>query len=826
MRVIADLHIHSRFSRATSPKMSVKELSKWAKIKGIGLMGTGDFTHPEWLKELKKELKPIGNGLFECEGTRFMLTSEISSIYSKGGKVRKIHNIVFAPGFEEVEQVNEELGKIGNLKADGRPILGLPAPGLVEIVMGASKWCEVVPAHCLPPGTPIKTRSGIKEIEKIKVGDEVYTHNGRWKRVTKKFERHHTGKIFWIRPYYFRMGTKTTPEHPYYAIKTKKNCPSTGGYCKKDCSAKNGCKRKHYEKYRAEWKQARELEKSDVLVYPIERKVRDTPYIELSDYCTNAGKKGGVIFPSNGTRKKEIRNRVRVDRWFCRLMGYYLAEGFTNNRDAIGFCFKNDETRYIAEVIRTMKKSFGVNEPKKECKHNAVQLVFYSKVLVKVFLELFYHGQGRGATSKCLPDWCMILPERKQAEILIGWWRGDTGYTSSRKLMNQMKDILLRLSIIPSILEDSKNRHTKATGHKISGRIITANENNYHFSNLSFFEDEFGLLDEACFKKFKTKMKRRHGWLDKDYAYLPIRDVETKEYDGKVYNLEVEDDNSYVSEFATVHNCWTPWFSVFGANSGFDSMEECFEDQVKHIHALETGLSSDPPMNWRVSALDKYTLISNSDSHSAPKIGREANVFEFAEGWGYKNVVKAIREKDAKRMKMTVEFFPEEGKYHWDGHRKCNVHLKPSEAIKYNNICPVCGKKLTIGVEHRVEELADRPEGYKPKNAIPFIHLIPLQELVAEAIGKGVNTKATFSRYHELIKEFGTEFRVLTEVGKDELYGAAEERVAEAVLKVREGKAKVVPGYDGVYGKIGLFEEKENRKANSSGQKRLGEFLG
>ncbi len=254
---------------------------------------------------------------------------------------------------------------------------------------------------------------------------------------------------------------------------------------------------------------------------------------------------------------------------------------------------------------------------------------------------------------------------------------------------------------------------------------------------------------------------------------------------------------------------WTPWFGLFGANSGFNSIEECFQDQAKHIFALETGLSSDPAMNWRLSALDKYTLVSNSDSHShwPWRIGREANVFEMKR-LTYDDFIKIIKDKDPKKFLYTIEFFPEEGKYHLDGHRNCGVRLSPKESIKNKNICPVCKKPLTIGVLHRVEELADREEGFIPKNAIPFRSLIPLSEIISYVTGASqVSSQRVWKIYTKLIKAFGDEFTVLLEVPKEELLKITEEKIVDAVLKVREGKIRMEAGFDGKYG-YPVFDEK------------------
>jgi uncharacterized protein (TIGR00375 family) len=253
-------------------------------------------------------------------------------------------------------------------------------------------------------------------------------------------------------------------------------------------------------------------------------------------------------------------------------------------------------------------------------------------------------------------------------------------------------------------------------------------------------------------------------------------------------------------------HAWTPWFSVFGAFSGFDSIEECYQDMTKHIFALETGLSSDPPMNWRLSKLDRFTLVSNSDCHSfwPWRIGREANVFEL-ERASYRGIVDAIRSKDPERFKFTIETDPAYGKYHWTGHRNCKVSLSPQEAQKLGNICPVCRRKLTKGVEQRVEELADRPPDFRPSKVPGFMRLLPLSEIIATVLGTdSPSTQAVWKIYNLLVGKFGDEYSVLMDAPKDAMAEVADARVADAVLRVREGSVSVVPGYDGVYGKLDL----------------------
>ncbi|MFQ6020595.1 MAG: endonuclease Q family protein [Candidatus Aenigmatarchaeota archaeon] len=268
-------------------------------------------------------------------------------------------------------------------------------------------------------------------------------------------------------------------------------------------------------------------------------------------------------------------------------------------------------------------------------------------------------------------------------------------------------------------------------------------------------------------------------------------------------------------------HAWTPWFSIFGSKSGFDSVKECFQDQTKHIYALETGLSSDPAMNWRLSSLDKFALISNSDSHSPwPwRLGREANVFDTK--MNYKEIINAIKQKDNKKFLFTIEVDPSYGKYHWDGHRNCNVFLEPKESLKYHDICPVCKRTLTIGVLHRVEELSDREENFVPKNAIPFKKLIPLSELIATVYNTGVYTKKVWEIYNKLIKEFGSELNILLETEKEKIKLIVGEKIAEIIIKNRKGKLKIQPGYDGIYGKL-ILNGKISRKLP---QKRLSSFL-
>lgn len=258
------------------------------------------------------------------------------------------------------------------------------------------------------------------------------------------------------------------------------------------------------------------------------------------------------------------------------------------------------------------------------------------------------------------------------------------------------------------------------------------------------------------------------------------------------------DENS----FLIPAHIWTPWFSVLGAKSGFNSIEECYGSLSDYIYAVETGLSSDPEMNWHVSSLDKYRLVSNSDAHSASKLAREATIFDCE--LDYFGILNAL--KTGEGYVGTIEFFPEEGKYHDDGHRKCNVHLSPEETNKLNGICPVCHKSLTIGVLHRVNELSDRDKAVVPKTAGKVTSLMPLQEVLSEVLKVGVSSKKVMAAYYDVIKKGRSELNILTKMPADEIEKFGYPLLGEAISRLRAGHVIKQSGFDGEFGKIKLFE--------------------
>ncbi len=310
----------------------------------------------------------------------------------------------------------------------------------------------------------------------------------------------------------------------------------------------------------------------------------------------------------------------------------------------------------------------------------------------------------------------------------------------------------------------------------------------------------------AAVKKLIAGLQRRGANLNADGR--PIMGIPCEEL------MKICKDADAGIELIPAH-AWTPHFGVFGSLSGFDSLAEAFGNQAKHVFAIETGLSSDPKMNWQLSALDSISLISNSDAHSLRKLGREANVFELEHAaLSYGQIIKIIKEKNPDKFLYTIEFFPEEGKYHLDGHRDHQYSCLPAETKKNKGLCPVCGKPLLRGVLHRVDDLADRGAGFTPPRAIPFKSVIPLEEIIAETFGVGTASKKVLAAYERLVGELPLcqpEFAILLDLPRNELEPLGGPQTAESIMRVREGKVRIEGGYDGVFGKIQIYGDDERR---------------
>ena len=805
MKIFADLHIHSKYSRATSKNLSIEQLEKYARMKGLNLLGTGDFQHPKYRQEIEENLSEDGKGVLWTKNKfPFILSTEISLMYSQDGR-RAVHLVVLSPNKKTADKIISYLGSKGRLDYDGRPIFGIAASDFVKDLKAIDDRIEIIPAHCLLPEEKVICNPDIKKISDVKIGDNVFTHTGEYKKVTQTFTRFYNGKIFKIQPYYFAEGIKVTEEHPFFGIKTIKNCLAIGGLCKPNSTAKGKhvCKKKHYEKYNPTWIMAKDLEVNDILLYPRVKKVEDKDSIKLSELLDAKDFiiKREFIFPREGRQEKGIKDIIDITPDFCRLIGYYLAEGYIiKKNNCLQFSFAKHEGDYINDVASLMKKCFGVNLAKKR-ERNGYELYFYSKALVRLFEKLFYkEDKPLRAFSKKIPQWALYLPLKKQVELFKGWWRGDCGVSVSELLIQQMKIICLRLGIVPSIYKITADKH-RSYNCNINGRKIIASHDCFSLHNLSFYEDKFNLLLEPEFKKFITKLDRKHGWIDENYIYIPIKEIKTFDYKGEVYNLEVEEDNSYVTPAAIVHNCMTPWFGLFGSDSGFDSLKECFKEQTSNIYAVESGMSADPGMLWKLD--EKVNIVSFSDSHSfwPWRLGREATIFDIPE-LSYDNIIKAIR--TGAGLAGTIETPPEYGKYHFDGHRNCNFSCSPKETIKLKGICPICKRPLTIGVEYRIEKLAKHAEGFKPANAKKYYKLVPLHELIALAKSTSVSSKKCWEIYNKLIAEFENELNILLNVEKEKLAKIADDLLVSLILENREGKIAIKPGFDGQYGKLKL----------------------
>ncbi len=411
---------------------------------------------------------------------------------------------------------------------------------------------------------------------------------------------------------------------------------------------------------------------------------------------------------------------------------------------------------------------------------------------MRIIADLHIHSRFSRATSEK-----MTINEITRFSKLKGLNLVGTGDFTHPKWFEELKEELVEVE--NANLYAPKNQPTQSVNYILTGEVATIFTFNNDIKKIHHLILTPNLETAAQI----SDRLRNHGNLTSDGR--PILDMTAPQLVEEI--MQISSQNMVIPAHA-----WTPWFSLFGAFSGFDHIEDCYQDQTKHISALETGLSSDPPMNWRLSTLDRFTLISNSDCHShwPWRIGREANVFEL-ETLTYNGIIDVLRSKDSVRFKFTIETDPAYGKYHWTGHRNCKVSMPPQEAIKFGSICPVCRRNLTKGVEQRVEELADRPAGFKPDKAHGYMHLLPLSEIIASIQGATYpGVQKVWEVYNSLVGRFGDEYRVLVDAPMTDMAEVAEPRIAEAIIRVREGKIKVTPGYDGVYGQPVFFEDAEN----------------
>ncbi|ACX72173.1 Hedgehog/intein hint domain protein [Methanocaldococcus vulcanius M7] len=769
MIINVDLHIHSRFSGGTSKDMNVENILKYGRLKGLNIIGTGDCTHPTYLEEIK-----------QYKDRELILTTEIED-------KNRVHHLILLPSISKVEELREILKKYSkDIDKEGRPRVHINGAELLEIVRNVNGL--IGPAHCVPPDTLLILENGFKRIVDIKVGEKVLTHENRFKKVEKVYKRRYIGDIIKIKVRYFPEEIILTPEHPVYAIKTEKRCDGSHGICKFNCLTQYtnpSCKKK-YRKYKRKWIMAKDLKVGDVIVYPIPKKVKDIKYLSLDKYLNNIKQKSW---------RNRIPEKIEVSEDFCRLIGYFLSEGYCF-RDGIGFALGENEKKIIDDIEYLMKKIFNL-KPKirNDERREEIELKYYSRVLRDFFGDMFYCGDEKRAWNKALPNEFLYLPVSKQLQIFIGWWRGDKGVTTSEILMNQLRLISLRLGFIITFSKHvPKNpkigdREVIKCHARWQGRISPLNEN---------------ILDALRDEDIKLpKRDVRYGWIEGNYLYAPIIRIEREYYDGYVYNLEIEDDSSYVTVSGTLHNCFTPWTSLY---KSFDSIYDCYNKKPDFV---ELGLSADTDMADMVPELRDLPFLSNSDAHSyhPHRLGREFNQIEVDYIGGVEDNFEQIK-KAIKHNKIIANYGldPKLGKYHLTACSKCHTRFKLEDAKKYNWKCPKCGGRIKKGVLSRVEELSDGKIEH-PKFRPPYYKLIPLAEMISLTIGKGIFTKAVQGLWEEFIKKYGNEIEVLINADIQEL-AKIHPKVAETINLFRKGKIYIYPGGGGEYGRISFKPQK------------------
>ena len=775
MRFVADFHLHSKYSRATSKDMDLENLEKWARIKGIKVLGTADFTHFDWFKNLKEKLEPVEPGLFKLKNfdseARFILTTEVSCIYSKKGKVRKIHIIISAPSFEIVDKINAHLGWIGNLKADGRPILGLDAKELAKIILGISEDCLIVPAHlytpwfslfgsrsgfdsieecfedyskyiyagetglsCYDEKTEVLTKNGWKKFSEIQKNDEICTLNSinneiEFQNPIRIFIYDYKGKMYRLKTN--RVDLLVTPNHKLFVKPGDVRTPNS--FLLKEAQFLFG-KSKQFKKD-GDWDGKNE-------------KYFILPAVQI--------KHSNQYYKGYRVRKEK---QIPMKSWL-KFFGFWIAEGCTSKGKNSDYnVYLSSQNKRLLSEIKKLLEDIGY-------------VVYYQenkKIRIRDYQLFKYLEQFGKSHNRFIPLEIKSL-QKDLLETLFKYYlkgdghiygRTDKGLmasTSSVRLRDDLQEIALKIGISAYYKLDRK-KGTPLRSLVYHSKIYQQKHDTWKV----FF------IRKNNHTVYPSMIKRRNhieSWVH---------------FNGKVFSVAVPNRVIYVRR-----NGIPVWCG-----------------------------NSDPPMSWRNSALDKITLISNSDAHSPQKIGREANVFDTE--LSYSAISEAIKSKDPQKFLYTIEFYPEEGKYHYDGHRICGISLSPQESKKYNNICPNCGRPLTIGVLNRVEELADRPVGFKPATFIPFKSLVPLVEIIGDALGLLSGAKQVNEEYNRLIEKFGNEFKILLEASRQDLEAATLPEIAEGIVRVREGRVDIEPGYDGVYGKIRIFSKGEQKNISKQG---------
>ena len=778
MRYIADLHVHSKYAGACSDALTLENINQAAIEKGINIIGTGDFMHPNWLSEIKSKLE-YDNGVYKLKGrnsVNFILSSEVCTIFNDGKGFKKVHNCLLAPDIGTVERISEEIKKFGNLKSDGRPMLSVSLSEFTEIIHSIGKEIFVFPAHAWTPWygvfgsygfgslkeayedqamhikaietglscydikTEVLTENGWKKFTEISFKDKVCSLNPKttkieFQRPTKIWKYKYKGKMYMLKTK--RVDLLVTPNHrlfytPFASHRKKKI------FYLKDTETLFG--------------KSKTLKKDGIWVG------KTIDYFELPKVKIRHGSKY-----YSGFRKKG-KQLLPILPWL-KFLGFWIAEGNTSNGNSGDYDVVVSNTNQ--SLLSEMKKLL------EEMGFNPLLLKSGTcpQLLVRNFQLFSYLSRFGKSYNKYIPKEIKNLSKEYLSVFFEYYIKGDghiygrsgkglSATTNSMKLRDDLQEIALKMGI---------SAYYKA-GIKKGKPLVSLGKGQYKASHdvwvIYFIRRNLHSIIPSQVKKQKQIEK----WSN---------------FNSNVYCVTVPNGVIYIRR-----NGIPIWCG-----------------------------NSDPAMNWTVSALDKIVLISGSDAHSLPKLGREAVVFSSEEVPTYDNLIRCITEK---KLDFTVEFFPEEGKYHYDGHRNCGVSFTPDEAKKYNGVCPVCRKKLTMGVMHRVEELADREEGFRPSGAVPFVNAVPLIEIVAYVSKKSVSSTSVKESYSKLIKEFGTEFNVLLNASTDQIANVDKE-LAKAIGNVREKKVNITPGYDGVFGVVDILNRNPPKK-RSGMQKSMSDF--
>jgi len=781
MRVFVDLQIHSPYSRATSKNMNLKEVARFASMKGLNVVGTGDFTHPDWRKEVRRELHDVtDSGLYQLrDGTfqaQYMITGEVNTTFSFGDKSRRIHHCVLSPSMESADAVSDRLAKYGNLSSDGRPTLRATAPELVDEVLEADGQCVIFPAHAWTPWfslfgavsgfdslvdcyqersdrifaletgmscydyqTEALTSGGWKKIHEIEYDDEVCTLNTESEAIEFQkpqgiFVYDYNGAMYKLKTQ--RVDLLVTPNHKLVY---------------RPCD------------FRLE--KALRMDQARILLGRSKRFKKDGIWRGRED--------DSFLLPSteskHGSRhysgSRIIREKsVPMIPWL-KFFGFWIAEGWvTRSKGEYSVYLSNREMKLLTQ-LKQILKTFGYN-PIIAKDRNGYRLGVRD-------VQLFHYlQQFSGASNKFVPDNIKILSARL-LRIFFEWYIKGDGHRYGRK------------------------------GRGLSATTIS----------LRLRDD----LQEIALKLGMSAYFKLHREKDTLLSSLSQeKHYRQSEDSWNVYFIR-KNEPAVIPSMIKARGHTEDWVS-------YEGIVSCVSVPNKTVYVRRNGVpvwsgNSDPPMNWRLSQLDRLCLVSNSDAHSAwPwRLGREANVFDF-DHVTYHSLVDAVKEKDPKRFLFTIETSPAYGKYHWTGHRECKVSMSGKEARRLNDKCPRCGKKMTRGVEERIEELADRPEDYVPKNAIAYRHLLPLSEIIALVSGD-VNPGSTkvWDQYKMLVGKFGSEYSVMLDVPEGQLQSVVGPEVSGAILRVRNDDIYVEPGYDGVYGKLDLTKPAPIKKSPSLG---------